>query len=118
VINNFFYEDYAVALDIFIVQDDLIKRQDPWIESIASDTSENLFYHNVQKIASGLGLLFIRTIDPYGVTLVNKQQLSPLEEEIKIVRRQPGANQHMLDILQGAIEEARKRSGYILFSGD
>lgn len=103
-----------MAIDILFLNNDF-KKMLIMMDGIDSDDN---FYYNVRKIAADNKLIFIESIDPYGVTIINKLQLDPLEREINIMRTLPDVNQKTLDILQQAVTTARKLSYYILFSGD
>ncbi len=108
-----------MAVDVYlfsIVMDMGVKL--PSSNDIESFESDDDFYQNITTIATNLGLVLIQTIDPYGVTLINKQQLEPLEKEIQVMRSQPHVNHKILDILQQAVDKARELSCYILFCGD
>ena len=105
-----------MALDIVLVKEDLVTRLPS--NGIESIETEKDFCLDIQTVAYDLGLTLIKTIDPYGVTLINQLQLDPLEKEINIMRGNPSINQRILDILQQAVDRARSLSCYILFVGD
>ncbi len=106
-----------MAIDIYIVKEDLITRLPiSWnIDSIDSDTH----FANFKYRAEQLGCYLIPTIDAYGNTVINELQVELVENEIKKLRSDSTINQKTLDTLQQAVDAAKKsESHYILFVGD
>jgi hypothetical protein len=105
-----------MALDIFMVKEDIVTRLPSDIDSIEMDSND--FHDNIVKPATDLGCIFIPVIDMYGRTLINTVQRHYLEKEIQIMWQQPGISRSKLELLQQAVDTARDLSCYILFSGD